>query len=60
MLNRTGKIQTRNKGTAFIHKHDAVMGRIQLQLPVDTRQHPARFITAHCYAALSAVGLVCL
>ena len=58
MLDRTGKIQTRNKGTAFIHKHDAVMGRIQLQLPVDTRQYPARLITAHCYAALSAVGFV--
>ena len=60
MLNCTGKVQTRNKGTAFIHKHDAVMGRIQLQFPVDTRQHPARFITTHCHAALSAVGLVCL
>ena len=60
MLDRTGKIQTRNKGTAFIYKHDAVMGRIQLQFPVNTRQYPARLITTHCHAALSAVGFVCL
>ena len=58
MLNRTGKVQTRNKGTAFIHKHDAVMGRIQLQFPVNTRQYPARLCLQHLHQCRFSGGTV--